>query len=66
MEAVAARRAVVTNSPNLSLRSRTTVATDGDSFVSTSSLLCGHFLSTNAINMGKCLLNGVVVRCLVS
>nr|XP_040048517.1 1-phosphatidylinositol 4,5-bisphosphate phosphodiesterase eta-2a isoform X2 [Gasterosteus aculeatus aculeatus] len=56
MEAVAARRAVVTNSPNLSLRSRTTVATDGDSFVSTSSLLCGHFLSTNAINMvEKCM-----------
>ncbi|XP_062418952.1 LOW QUALITY PROTEIN: 1-phosphatidylinositol 4,5-bisphosphate phosphodiesterase eta-2 [Pungitius pungitius] len=56
MEAVAARVAMVTNSPNLSLRSRTTVATDGESFVSTASLPCGHFLSTNAINVvEKCM-----------
>uniref|UniRef100_A0A8C2WHC8 Phosphoinositide phospholipase C n=1 Tax=Cyclopterus lumpus TaxID=8103 RepID=A0A8C2WHC8_CYCLU len=56
MEAVAARMAMVTDSPNLSLRSRTTVTTDGDSFVSTASLPCGHFLSANVINVvEKCM-----------
>ncbi|XP_023187101.1 1-phosphatidylinositol 4,5-bisphosphate phosphodiesterase eta-2 isoform X2 [Xiphophorus maculatus] len=47
MESVAARMAMVTDSPNPSLKSRTTVTTDEDSFVSTSSLPCSHFLSAN-------------------
>ncbi|XP_068588838.1 1-phosphatidylinositol 4,5-bisphosphate phosphodiesterase eta-2a [Cebidichthys violaceus] len=56
MAAVAARMAMVTDSPNLSLRSRTTVTTDGDSFVSTASLPCSHFLSANVINVvEKCM-----------
>ncbi|XP_061591563.1 1-phosphatidylinositol 4,5-bisphosphate phosphodiesterase eta-2a [Cololabis saira] len=49
MESVAARMAMVTDSPNPSLRSRTTVTTDEDSFVSTASLPCSHFLSANII-----------------
>lgn len=56
MESVAARMAMDTDSPNLSLRSRTTVTTDGDSYVSTSSLPCSHFLSANVINVvEKCM-----------
>nr|XP_020476466.1 1-phosphatidylinositol 4,5-bisphosphate phosphodiesterase eta-2-like isoform X1 [Monopterus albus] len=56
MEAVAARMAMVTDSPNPSLRSRTTVTTDGDSFVSTASLPCSHFLSANIISVvEKCM-----------
>ncbi|XP_026187916.1 1-phosphatidylinositol 4,5-bisphosphate phosphodiesterase eta-2a isoform X2 [Mastacembelus armatus] len=56
MEAVAARMAMVTDSPNPSLRSRTTVTTDRDSFVSTASLPCSHFLSANAIRVvEKCM-----------
>ncbi|XP_070695262.1 1-phosphatidylinositol 4,5-bisphosphate phosphodiesterase eta-2a [Pempheris klunzingeri] len=56
MESVAARMAMVTDSPNPSLRSRTTVTTDGDSFVSTASLPCSHFLSANVINVvEKCM-----------
>ncbi|XP_044208163.1 1-phosphatidylinositol 4,5-bisphosphate phosphodiesterase eta-2a isoform X2 [Thunnus albacares] len=56
MEVVAARMAMVTDSPNPSLRSRTTVTTDGDSFVSTASLPCSHFLSANVINVvEKCM-----------
>ncbi|TNN46863.1 hypothetical protein EYF80_042919 [Liparis tanakae] len=51
MEAVAARMAMVTDSPNLSLRSRTTVTTDGESYVSSASLACSHFLSANVINV---------------
>ncbi|TKS76977.1 hypothetical protein D9C73_011068 [Collichthys lucidus] len=51
MDSVAARMAMVTDSPNPSLRSRTTVTTDGDSFVSTASLPCSHFLSANVINV---------------
>uniref|UniRef100_UPI0037E8721B 1-phosphatidylinositol 4,5-bisphosphate phosphodiesterase eta-2a n=1 Tax=Semicossyphus pulcher TaxID=241346 RepID=UPI0037E8721B len=48
--------AMVTDSPNPSLRSRTTVTTDGDSFVSTASLPCSHFLSANVINVvEKCM-----------
>ncbi|XP_043952729.1 1-phosphatidylinositol 4,5-bisphosphate phosphodiesterase eta-2a isoform X2 [Gambusia affinis] len=47
MESVAARMAMVTDSPNPSLKSRTTMTTDEDSFVSTSSLPCSHFLSGN-------------------
>ncbi|XP_071331181.1 1-phosphatidylinositol 4,5-bisphosphate phosphodiesterase eta-2a [Trachinotus anak] len=58
MESVAARMAMVTDSPNPSLRSRTTVTTDGDSFVSTASLPCSHFLSANFI--------GVVEKCMSS
>ncbi|GLD45574.1 1-phosphatidylinositol 4,5-bisphosphate phosphodiesterase eta-2 [Lates japonicus] len=54
MESVAARMAMVTDSPNPSLRSRTTVTTDGDSFVSTASLPCSHFLSANVITVGSC------------
>lgn len=54
MESVAARMAMVTDSPNPSLKSRTTVTTDGDSFVSTASLPCSHFLSTNIVNIGEC------------
>eukprot|EP00064_Thunnus_orientalis_P009353 superscaffoldBa00001182_g9377 len=60
MEVVAARMAMVTDSPNPSLRSRTTVTTDGDSFVSTASLPCSHFLSANVINVG--MLRGTVKR----
>ncbi|XP_019120589.2 1-phosphatidylinositol 4,5-bisphosphate phosphodiesterase eta-2a isoform X2 [Larimichthys crocea] len=56
MDSVAARMAMVTDSPNPSLRSRTTVTTDGDSFVSTASLPCSHFLSANVINVvEKCM-----------
>ncbi|XP_051282324.1 1-phosphatidylinositol 4,5-bisphosphate phosphodiesterase eta-2a isoform X2 [Dicentrarchus labrax] len=56
MESVAARMAMVTDSPNPSLRSRTTVTTDGDSFVSTASLPCSHFLSANVITVvEKCM-----------
>ncbi|XP_033943743.1 1-phosphatidylinositol 4,5-bisphosphate phosphodiesterase eta-2a isoform X2 [Pseudochaenichthys georgianus] len=56
MESVAARMAMDTDSPNLSLRSRTTVTTDGDSYMSTSSLPCSHFLSANVINVvEKCM-----------
>ncbi|XP_036960039.1 1-phosphatidylinositol 4,5-bisphosphate phosphodiesterase eta-2a isoform X4 [Acanthopagrus latus] len=56
MDSVAARMAMVTDSPNLSLRSRTTMTTDGDSFVSSSSLPCSHFLSANVINVvEKCM-----------
>ncbi|XP_041801825.1 1-phosphatidylinositol 4,5-bisphosphate phosphodiesterase eta-2a [Chelmon rostratus] len=58
MDSVAARMAMVTDSPNPSLRSRTTVTTDGDSFVSTASLPCSHFLSANII--------GVVEKCMSS
>ncbi|CAJ1055158.1 1-phosphatidylinositol 4%2C5-bisphosphate phosphodiesterase eta-2a isoform X2 [Xyrichtys novacula] len=48
--------AMVTDSPNPSLRSRTTVTTDGDSFVSTASMPCSHFLSANVINIvEKCM-----------
>ncbi|XP_028266836.1 1-phosphatidylinositol 4,5-bisphosphate phosphodiesterase eta-2a isoform X2 [Parambassis ranga] len=49
MESVAARMAMVTDSPNPSLRSRTTVTTDGDSVMSSGSFLCSHFLSANLI-----------------
>ncbi|KAK2850818.1 hypothetical protein Q5P01_007094 [Channa striata] len=45
--------AMVTDSPNPSLKSRTTVTTDGDSFVSTASLPCSHFLSANVIAVGE-------------
>ncbi|XP_078144339.1 1-phosphatidylinositol 4,5-bisphosphate phosphodiesterase eta-2a [Centroberyx gerrardi] len=56
MESVAARIAMVTDSPNPSLRSRVTVMTDGDSFVSTASLPCCHFLSANIIHVvEKCM-----------
>ncbi|KAM9343070.1 1-phosphatidylinositol 4,5-bisphosphate phosphodiesterase eta-2a [Pholidichthys leucotaenia] len=56
MESVAARMAMVTDSPNPSLRSRTTVTTDGESFVSTASLPCSHFLSANFISVvEKCM-----------
>ncbi|XP_063747166.1 1-phosphatidylinositol 4,5-bisphosphate phosphodiesterase eta-2a isoform X2 [Eleginops maclovinus] len=56
MESVAARMAMDTDSPNLSLRSRTTVTTDRDSYVSTASLPCSHFLSANVINVvEKCM-----------
>nr|XP_046253914.1 1-phosphatidylinositol 4,5-bisphosphate phosphodiesterase eta-2a isoform X2 [Scatophagus argus]XP_046253915.1 1-phosphatidylinositol 4,5-bisphosphate phosphodiesterase eta-2a isoform X2 [Scatophagus argus] len=56
MDSVAARMAMVTDSPNPSLRSKTTVTTDGDSFVSTASLPCSHFLSSNVINVvEKCM-----------
>ncbi|KAM7411003.1 hypothetical protein PAMA_021129 [Pampus argenteus] len=51
MDVVAARMAMVTDSPNPSLRSRTTVTTDGDSFVSTVSLPCSHFLSASIIGV---------------
>lgn len=54
MEAVAARMAMVTDSPNPSLRSRTTVTTDEDSFVSTASVPCSHFLSANTVAVGEC------------
>ncbi|KAG7521126.1 hypothetical protein JOB18_043112 [Solea senegalensis] len=59
MESVAARMAMVTDSPNPSLRSRTTVTTDGDSFVSTTSLPCCHFLSANVINV----VSGAMIDC---
>ncbi|KAF3696408.1 hypothetical protein EXN66_Car012086 [Channa argus] len=52
MEAMAARMAMVTDSPNPSLKSRATVTTDGDSFVSTASLPCSHFLSANVVTVG--------------
>ncbi|XP_029362510.1 1-phosphatidylinositol 4,5-bisphosphate phosphodiesterase eta-2a isoform X3 [Echeneis naucrates] len=56
MDSVAARMAMVTDSPNPSLRSKTTVMTDGDSFVSTASLPCSHFLSASVINVvEKCM-----------
>ncbi|KAF7210546.1 transcript variant X3 [Nothobranchius furzeri] len=58
MESVAARIAMVTDSPNPSLRSRTTVTTDEDSFVSAVSLPCSHFLSANII--------AVVEKCMSS
>lgn len=54
MDSVAARMAMVTDSPNPSLKSRTTVTTDGESFVSTASIPCDHFLSANVISVGKC------------
>lgn len=53
MDSVAARMAMVTDSPNPSLKSRTTVTTDGDSFISTASVPCSHFLSANLINVGR-------------
>ncbi|KAM3872213.1 LOW QUALITY PROTEIN: 1-phosphatidylinositol 4,5-bisphosphate phosphodiesterase eta-2-like [Diretmus argenteus] len=47
---------MVTVSHNPSLRSTLTVTTDGDSFVSTASLPCCHFLSANVINVvEKCM-----------
>ncbi|KAM4610732.1 1-phosphatidylinositol 4,5-bisphosphate phosphodiesterase eta-2a [Polymixia lowei] len=56
MESVAARIAMVTDSPNPSLRSRVTVTSDGDSYVSTASLPCCHFLSANVIHVvEKCM-----------
>uniref|UniRef100_A0A3P8UW17 Phosphoinositide phospholipase C n=1 Tax=Cynoglossus semilaevis TaxID=244447 RepID=A0A3P8UW17_CYNSE len=56
MESVAARMAMVTDSPNPSLRSRTTVTSDRDSFISIVSLACSHFLSANVINVvEKCM-----------
>lgn len=48
--------ALVTDSPNPSLKSRTTVTTDGDSFISSASVPCSHFLSANVINVvEKCM-----------
>ncbi|KAK2898108.1 hypothetical protein Q8A73_014488 [Channa argus] len=48
--------AMVTDSPNPSLKSRATVTTDGDSFVSTASLPCSHFLSANVVTVvEKCM-----------
>ncbi|KAM4563392.1 1-phosphatidylinositol 4,5-bisphosphate phosphodiesterase eta-2a [Odontesthes bonariensis] len=56
MESVAARMAMLTDSPNPSLRSTTTVTTDDDSYVSTVSVSCSHFLSANVITVvEKCM-----------
>uniref|UniRef100_A0A8C8FQ40 Phosphoinositide phospholipase C n=1 Tax=Oncorhynchus tshawytscha TaxID=74940 RepID=A0A8C8FQ40_ONCTS len=47
---------MATDSPNPSLRSRVTMTTDNDSYMSTSSLPCCHFLSANIINVvEKCM-----------
>ncbi|XP_077436018.1 1-phosphatidylinositol 4,5-bisphosphate phosphodiesterase eta-2a isoform X13 [Vanacampus margaritifer] len=56
MEPGGNRIAVVKESPNLSLKSRTTMTTDGDSFLGMASLPCRHFLSANVINVvEKCM-----------
>ncbi|XP_029975668.1 1-phosphatidylinositol 4,5-bisphosphate phosphodiesterase eta-2a isoform X2 [Salarias fasciatus] len=56
MQAVDARMAMLMDSPNPSLRSRTTVTADEDSFVSSASLPCSHFLSANFISVvEKCM-----------
>ncbi|XP_049608094.1 1-phosphatidylinositol 4,5-bisphosphate phosphodiesterase eta-2a isoform X2 [Syngnathus scovelli] len=48
--------AMVKESPNLSLRSRTTMTTDGGSSLSMAGLPCRHFLSANVINVvEKCM-----------
>lgn len=72
MDSPAARMAMVSDSPNPSLRSRTTVTTECDSCISTISVTCSHFLSTNFISVGKwfpllpeinlCLLDMLVVE----
>ncbi|XP_010891524.2 1-phosphatidylinositol 4,5-bisphosphate phosphodiesterase eta-2a isoform X2 [Esox lucius] len=47
---------MATDSPNPSLRSRLTMTTDNDSYMSTASLPCCHFLSANVINVvEKCM-----------
>lgn len=53
MEPGAAGYSTVNESPNLSLRSGTTMTTDADSFLSVATLPCRHFLSANVINVGK-------------
>ncbi|XP_076023335.1 1-phosphatidylinositol 4,5-bisphosphate phosphodiesterase eta-2a [Genypterus blacodes] len=58
MEPVTIRRAMVPDSPNPSLRSTSTMTTDGDSFVSATSLHCCHFLSASVI--------AVVEKCMSS
>ncbi|XP_071203202.1 1-phosphatidylinositol 4,5-bisphosphate phosphodiesterase eta-2-like isoform X2 [Salvelinus alpinus] len=47
---------MATDSPNPSLRSRVTMTTDDDSYMSTASLPCCHFLSANVLNVvEKCM-----------
>uniref|UniRef100_A0A4W5NAI9 Phosphoinositide phospholipase C n=1 Tax=Hucho hucho TaxID=62062 RepID=A0A4W5NAI9_9TELE len=47
---------MATDSPNPSLRSRVTMTADNDSYMSTASLPCCHFLSANVLNVvEKCM-----------